>query len=109
MRGAGGYTTQPIRSKEFSLRLYNVIVVFDVYCIGEENMPSLEAVQAAISSGMLKASTGNSLEVREVRQVREAWLEQSPIVADDVSDQDFKSIQGKTTKQVAEMLLTKQK
>jgi hypothetical protein len=88
------------------MKLFNSIVVFDVYCVAEDELTALEAVQMHITNG-LPASEGVSREVREDKHVRESWREQTPLVANDVSDEDFEQLRGKTVLAVYKMLHVK--
>jgi hypothetical protein len=93
---------------EPTIKLLNTIVMWDVYCVAGAG-PDAEANACAalldlISRGEINTSCQKALEIR-VSPVRPQWRDQRPIVAADVSDEDFARIKGMTTQQVYDLLL----
>lgn len=89
------------------MRLYNTIVVFDVYAVAENEEDARNAVMANIRQmppDGLKATEENALEVRELRSIRSTWLDQKPCVGEAVSDENFNKLRGKNTQEIFEML-----
>lgn len=93
------------------MKLYNVIVVYDVYAVAESHEKAREAVLMAIVGGdgvtPESPSEQTAIESRENKNIRDAWIEQKPFVGDDVSDQDFESLRGKNTVEIHAMLYKK--
>jgi hypothetical protein len=89
-------------------RLYNTIAVFDVYTIATTGEAATEALKAWIAEG---SSPSELVAVESLREgsIRQAWRDQSPLVAADVTDLDFARFKGKTTAQIFQMLYTKEK
>jgi hypothetical protein len=88
------------------VKLYNTIIVFDVFVVAE----SPETARAAALEGLrgeLAPSEQVATEVTRPNTIRAAWAAQTPFVADDVSDADFKTIYGKTTDAIYALLYTK--
>ncbi len=79
------------------LKLFNVIVIWDVYAVAKTPEAAIEATAQWIKSGDLPASSQNALETRENRQIRADWMNEKPIVGEDLSDEEFESLKGKTT------------
>ncbi len=86
------------------MKIFNVIAVFDVYCVAESEEMAREAVMQMIHREAEPASEQNALEVTKAREVRAAWENKNPFVAADVSDEDFETLKGKTTAQTFAML-----
>lgn len=89
------------------MKLYNTIIVYDVYAVAENEEDARAAVLANIRlqpPDSLRATEENALEVRELRSIRSIWLDQKPCVGESVSDEDFERLRGKTTKDIFEML-----
>lgn len=80
-------------------KLFNTVIVFDVYTVGEDPEKAREAALTFIrdQSDPLEPSTSVAVESREARNVRDAWADKKPLVAADVSDEDFEQLKGKTT------------
>lgn len=86
------------------MKLYNVVKVFDVYCVAETPDAALEAVETFIREENEPVSEETALETTHERNIRAKWIEKSPFVGSDVSDEDFGRVKGKSTLQVFEML-----
>jgi hypothetical protein len=85
------------------VKLFNTVIVFDVYCVAESADKAREMALIHVREG-LPPSEQVGLEVTSDRSIREAWREEKPLVGSDVSDGDFAKLKGKTTIQTFEML-----
>ena len=92
------------------MKLFNVIVVYDVCCVAESNEAAWTAVLEMIRAQQdpLAVSTTTAIEAREEKNIRTAWRDERPIVGADVSDEDFEKLRGKTTVQAHAMLYGKE-
>lgn len=86
------------------MKVWNVIVVHDVYAIAETPESARAAIIAAIASGEIELTEQNAIPVNAERGLRESWREQKPFVGDDVSDADFETLKGKTTLEIFKMI-----
>lgn len=86
-------------------KLYNTIAIYDVYVVAESD----EEAQAALQAWRATNAPSETVvvEVRREVSIREAWCVQKPLVANDVSDEDFEKIKGKTTAEIYRELYTK--
>lgn len=78
------------------LRLYNTIIVFDVYTVARSAGAAREAVIAALREGA-QASEEVAQEVTNERSIRASWVDQTPYVAADVTEEEFSGLQGVKT------------
>jgi hypothetical protein len=85
------------------MKLFNVIIIHDVYCVAENQDNAKLAIKAWILAGGAPTSEA-ALEAREAQNLRDSWKNQRPFVGDDVSDSDFKSLKGLSTQQVFERI-----
>jgi len=88
-------------------KIFNVIVVHDVYAVAESQEAAVAAVKEFIRNGELKASE-TALPIHNDRNIRDSWREERPVVGSDVSDEDFDKLKGKTTIDIYADLYTKQ-
>ncbi len=86
------------------MKMWNVIKVWDVYCLAESQEEAEKAAEVHIRQENLEVSQSNAIETREERNVRQAWRDKKPLVADDVGDADFDRVKGHTTIEVFNML-----
>lgn len=89
-----------------TLRMFNVIITFDTYCIGYQEESAIVAVIDGIKAGEISATHFKALELK-VSPVRPTCRDEAPLVADDVSDEDFAKLRGKTTQEVYDLLTKK--
>lgn len=91
------------------MKLHNVIVTFDVYALAHDATAAREIIIAAIrdATDPLGVSEAVALPVSREREVRAAWRDEKPFAAEDVTDEEFESIKGKTTIEVFKLLYTK--
>jgi hypothetical protein len=89
------------------MKLYNTVVVWDCYTVAENAEAARTAAYQMIQTGELPPSESVAPEVKREGEVRDAWRNQNPIVAADVSEADFAKVKGKTTLDVYNMLHTK--
>jgi hypothetical protein len=94
------------KKDRIGLRLYNTIVIFDVYTVAKSPEAAREAILAAITSGE-KPTEAVVKEVTMVNSIRSSWCEEKPFVAADITDEEFESLRGSTTQQTYERLYTK--
>ena len=79
------------------MKLYNTVIIYDVYAVANSGEEATKAVLAAIREGV-NPSEMTALETRTANNIRQSWLDQGPYVGADISDSDFeKKIKGKTT------------
>ena len=91
------------------MRLFNTIVIFDVYTVANDAEEARKAVVAAIAEGASPTEI-TALEAKFESNIRASWRDQKPFVAADVSDEDFeKRVKGSTTFDLWKRLYTKQK
>lgn len=90
------------------MKLYNTIVIFDVYTIANSAEAARQSALQWIRERELPVSESTAIETR-TDNIRSSWRDQKPLVADDVSDSDFESIKGKTAADIWAQLYTKQK
>lgn len=90
------------------MKLYNAVVVWDIFVVAES---SASARTTALNwiQGDEKPTPSEQvgLEAREDRNVRQAWRDEKPLVADDISDADFATLKGKTTIEAFKLIYTK--
>lgn len=82
-------------------KLFNTIIVYDVYSFAENQEDARAAALANIRDGEqpLAPSQETALEAGRT-QPRAAWANQAPLVGPAVSDADFDAVKGKTCQQV---------
>lgn len=98
-----GSTTKPAAATKpdrIDLRLYNTIIVYDVYTVGHTEEAARESLLAAILSGEAKPTETIAREVTMSNSIRTSWLEQKPWYASDVSDDEFEQFKTMTTSAV---------
>jgi len=85
------------QEKRIDLRLYNTIAIFDVYTIARSDESARDALLAAITSGDAKPTEITATEIRAANSIRASWIDQSPFVASDITDEEFETLKGITT------------
>lgn len=85
------------KSNRIDLRLYNTIIVYDVYVVARSAEAAREAILAAIDSGDAKATELVSKEITADRSIRSSWVDQPPYIAADITDEEFTALKGSTT------------
>ena len=105
LRNAGKLDS-PTPNTRTTMKLYNVIHVWDVYVVAESEDAALEAAHKAIlaAEDPQPYEECTAIEIRDQKGLRERWLNAKPIVGDDVADDDFAKLKGKTTAQVFDLL-----
>ena len=92
------------------MKLYNTVVVWDIYVLAESNQAAREAAMSMIQGAdQLQPSESTAIEVRKENEIRDAWRQESPIVGADIGDADFAKVKGKKVIDVYHMLHTKPK
>lgn len=79
------------------LRLYNTIIIFDVYTIGRTAEEARATLLAAIAAGDAKPTEMVARELTARGSVRESWVDQPPYIASDVTEEEYKDLKGITT------------
>jgi hypothetical protein len=89
------------------MKLYNTIIIHDVYVIANDAAEARETVKTWIKEG-LQPSEETALEARDQRNVRQSWRDQKPLVGGSVTDKEFEGqIKGRTTIEIFEHLYMK--
>jgi hypothetical protein len=88
------------------MKLYNTVIVFDVFVVAETPEAARAAAVAALRED-LAPSEQVAVEVTRPNTIRAAWVDQPPFVADDVADADYATLQAKSTSAVYAQLYTK--
>lgn len=89
-------------------KLYNTIIIFDVYTVAKSSEKARETLLHWIQNEQFKPSESVAHEVRRDPEVRLSWREEKPLVADDITDEEFeKTVKGHTTIQIFEQLYLK--
>lgn len=90
-----------------TMQMFNVILTFDGYVVAGTNADSgdraIEAAIELIRSGEINMTHFKALPMC-VTPVRPACRDQRPLVAADVSDEDYTQIQGKTVEQAYDLI-----
>jgi hypothetical protein len=80
------------------MKLYNTIVIYDVYTIANSSETARKAVMQFIQAGDIQPSESTALETRAENNIRSSWRDQKPLVGEDITDDDFdKRVKGHTT------------
>lgn len=101
--------TKEKEKDRIGLRLYNAIVIYDVYMVGKTPEAAREGLLSAIASGELKPSEIVAKEVTMQSSIRESWKEERPWLANDITDEEFETLRGKSTQLTFDMLYKKAK
>ena len=88
------------------MKLYNVIVNFDMYVVAESPEAAREALTAWVAEGN-EPSEVVAIEAARENSVRTAWRDKPPLVAADVTDTQFETLKGRTTATPYTLLYTK--
>jgi hypothetical protein len=84
-----------------------VIAIWDCYITAESGEEARKALLAWIATGE-PPSEIVAVETNREGAIRDSWRDQKPLVAADVSDADFKKLEGKTTIEIFKQIYTKQ-
>jgi hypothetical protein len=91
-------------------QMQNVILTYDVYVVAAEGDAAIRAALDLVTAqppDRILPSYSTARPMR-VSPVRPQWQDERPIVADDVPDDVFEQLRGKTTQQAYEFLTKKQ-
>lgn len=80
-------------------KVFNTIVIYDVYVVAENHEDARAAAIAAIAEGD-PPTEQTALEARNENNIRESWRDKKPLVGSAVSDGDFEKCKGKTTLEI---------
>lgn len=89
------------------MKMMNTVVIFDVYCIANTPETATATVLDMIKHGELEPTTQKALEMH-LAPIAPRCRNDRAIVADDVSDEDFEKLRGKTVQQAYDFLEKKQ-
>ena len=90
------------------MRLYNTIIIYDVYTVANSAEAARKAVMQFIQAGDIQPSESTALETRADNNIRTSWRDQKPLVGEDISDDDFeKLVKGHTTIEMFQHIYTK--
>jgi hypothetical protein len=92
------------------MRLYNTLVIYDVYTVAESAEAANEAALALVRAqeDPLPPSEQVANEAKLAKNIRTSWCTQRPLVGADVSDEDFEQLKGKTTIEIRELIYGKE-
>jgi hypothetical protein len=85
------------KKDRIDLRLYNTIVIYDVYMIARSESAAKEALAQSIASGDARPTEIVAKEVTTTNSIRLSWANEAPFVAADVNDAEFETLKGITT------------
>jgi hypothetical protein len=88
------------------MKLYNAIAIFDVYVVAESSEDARNALLAHINSGM-QPNEIVGVEATKAHTIRASWIDEKPLVGEQVSDEGFKKLKGKTTGEAFELIYIK--
>mgnify|MGYP001289189670 CR=1 FL=1 len=90
------------------LRLYNTIVVFDVYMIARSAEAAREGLLSTIT-GTIAPTETVAKEVTMPNSIRQSWVNEKPWMALDVTEEEFEQLKGITASEAFTKLYTKGK
>lgn len=107
-----GASTKPTPKGEpakdrVGLRLYNVIIIYDDYVIAKEAAEARALVEGAIVAGDLEPMEQVAKEVTMANSIRTSKVKASPLVASDVTDEEFEALRGITNSAAFERFYTR--
>lgn len=79
-----------------NLRLFNTIVIFDDYVVAKDGQSAREALLAALTAGEVTPMEIVAKEVTMINSIRASKTEEKPLVAADVTDEEFETLKGIT-------------
>lgn len=89
------------------MKMFNVILVLDTYVIGDDPMVACATALDMLKRGELNVTHQKALEIH-IAPIQPRCRDDRAIVADDVSDEDFAKIRGKTMQAAYDFLEKKQ-
>ena len=91
------------------LRLFNTIIIFDVYTVARTAEAAREGLLSAIRASENPAEPSESVarEITMKNSIRLSWVEQKPWYANDVTDDEFAALKENTTMQLFERFYEK--
>lgn len=103
-----GTDTKGAKPKDrIELRLYNAIVIYDDYVIAKSGEAAREALLAAVAAGDLSPMEIVAKEVTMANSIRTSKVEDKPLVANDVTDEEFETLRGITNSVAFERFYTR--
>lgn len=89
------------------LRLFNTIVIFDDYTVAKTADEARAALLAAIADGSAAPTEVVSKEVTMANSIRTSKADEKPLVAGDVTDEEFETLKGITNSAAFERFYTR--
>jgi len=102
-----GAAAKQAAKDRIDLRLYNAIVVYDDYVIARSSEAAREALFAAIASADVKPMEVVAKEVTMANSIRTSKVDGNPLVAADVTDEEFETLRGITNSVAFERFYTR--
>lgn len=89
----------PAQKDRIDLRLFNTIIIFDVYTVARTAEAAREGLLSAIRDATNPAEPSENVarEVTMKNSIRQSWMEQKPWYANDVADDEFDVLKEQTT------------
>lgn len=101
-------TTPAAKPKDrIELRLFNSIIIFDDYVIAKSSEAAREALLAAIASGDVAPMEIIAKETTMANSIRSSKTDGKPLVAADVTDEEFETLKGITNSAAFERFYTR--
>jgi hypothetical protein len=91
------------------LRLFNTIIIFDVYTIARSGEAAREALIELIKTAQIEPTEAVAKESTMANSIRASQADVSPLVAVDVTDEEFEQLKGITNAQAFERFYKKAK
>lgn len=103
--------TSPAPKDRIDLRLFNTILIYDVYTVARTAEAARESLLSAIRAGESPVEPTESVarEVTMRNSIRQSWTEQKPYYASDVTDEEFDGLKEHDTLQMWARLYTRDK
>lgn len=89
------------------LRLFNAIVIFDDYVVAKSSEAAREALLAAIASSDVTPMEIVAKETTMANSIRSSKTDDKPLVAADVTDEEFETLKGITNSAAFERFYTR--
>lgn len=78
------------------LRLFNTIIIYDDYVVAKSAEEARTALQVAITTGDVSPIEVVAKEVTMANSIRSSKTDDKPLVASDISDEEFETLKGIT-------------
>ena len=105
----GKEPTKEVVKDRIDMRLFNTIVIFDMYTVARSPEEAREALLAAIREGSATPTENTAKEVTMHNSIRQSWIGQKPWFATDITDEEFEQLKPLTVGEVWERFYKKAK